>query len=146
MLICLHKYSSIRHTHITEEIRKTIVVREEEVSSAITLTDTQLDVVERNLGEIRLRETGRRQGQDEEDVRNAVQQMEEERAALDCLRKLLETLLPKAREDAVVEAASKSQKRVNHRSTTMTFGSNHNGFQAGIINGGVVSGLNFRAT
>jgi hypothetical protein len=108
--MCLHRYSSIRHTHITEEIRKTIVVREEEVSSAITLTDTQLDVVERNLGEIRLRETGRRQGQDEEDVRNAVQQMEEERAALDCLRKLLETLLPKAREDAVVEAASKSQK------------------------------------
>jgi hypothetical protein len=95
--------------------------------------------VERNLGEIRLLESSHRQGPDG-DMRNAVQQIEEERAALGILRKLLKTLLPKAREDARAEAASRSQKQ----STKITFGNNSSGFQAGIINGSV-SGLNFGA-
>ena len=71
-------------------------------------------------------------------MRNAVQQIEEERAALGCLHKLLKTLLLKEREEALAEAVSKIQKQ----STEMTFGNNNSGFQAGIINGGV-SGLNF---
>jgi hypothetical protein len=49
ILICSHRYSSIRHTHITEEIRQTFLARED-ISSAITSTDTQLATVERNLG------------------------------------------------------------------------------------------------
>jgi hypothetical protein len=94
--------------------------------------------VERNLGEVRLAESSREQGQDAEDVRDTVQQLEEEQAALDCSRALLETLLLKAQEDAVAEAASKNQKQ----STKITFGNNNSGSQPGIINGGV-SGLNF---
>lgn len=94
----------------------------------------------RGIGEIRLLESSHRQGQDREDMRNAVQQIEEERAALGCLRKLLKTLLRKAREDALAEVVSKVQKR----STKMTFGNNNSRFQAGTINGGV-GGLNIRA-
>jgi len=129
-------YSSIRHTHITEEIRKTISTKEAEISKAITSTDKQLVDVESTLGEIRLTDSTHEEGQNEEDITNAVKQIEEERAALGCSRKLLEELLSKAREHVIVRAASESQKR----STNVTFGNNNRGFQAGIING-PVSGI-----
>jgi hypothetical protein len=64
--------------------------------NAIASTDTRVAEVERNLGEVRLAESSREQGQDAEDVRDTVQQLEEEQAALDCSRALLETLLLKA--------------------------------------------------
>lgn len=94
--------------------------------------------MERNLGEVCIAEAGGDHRQLEEDVRSTVQQLEEERAALGCSRGLLETLLLKAREDAVAEAASRKQKQ----SITITFGNTNRGFQTGIINGGV-SGLTF---
>lgn len=52
ILTCSYRYSSICYTYITKEIRQIVLAREEEISSAITLTDTQLAAVERNLEEI----------------------------------------------------------------------------------------------
>jgi hypothetical protein len=134
----LHRYSSIRHTHITEEIRKTILTKEAEISKAITSTDRQLAEVESALGEIHLTGSRHERGQNEEDITNAVKQIEEERAALGSSRKLLEELLSKAREDVIARAASESQIR----STQVTFGNNNSGFQIGISNG-PISGISF---
>jgi len=120
----LHRYSSIRYTYITEEIRKTISTKEVEISKAITSTNTQLAEVESTLGEICLTDSIYEQGQNEEDVTNAVKQIEEERAALGCSRKLLEELLSKAREDVIARAVNQGQKRL----TEVTFGSNNSGF------------------
>jgi len=128
-------YSSIRHSHVTEEIRRTISTRAVEVSNAIASTDTQLAQLEQNLGEVRLAESSREQdrdAQDAQDVTDTVQQLEEEQAVLDCSRSLLETLLLKAQEDAVTEAASKNQSQ----SLKITFGNQNNGIQVGIMNGG----------
>jgi len=113
-------------------------MKEAEISKAITSTDAQLAEVESTLGEVRLTDSTREQGQNEEDITNAVKQIEDERAALGYSRKLLEELLSKAREDVIVRAASESQKR----STNVTFGNNNSGFQAGIING-PISGISF---
>lgn len=77
-------------------------------------------------------------GQNEEDITNAVKQIEEERAALGSSRKLLEELLSKAREDVIARAASENQ----NRSTEVTFGNNNSGFQIGISNG-PISGISF---
>jgi hypothetical protein len=40
-----YRYSSVRHTHITEEIKKTISAKQAEVQDAITTADRQLDVL-----------------------------------------------------------------------------------------------------
>jgi len=134
----LHRYCSIRHTYITEEIKKTISTKEAEISKAITSTDAQLAEVESALGEIRLTDSANNQSQDKQDITNAVKQIEEERAALDCSRELLKELLSKAREDVIARAARESQDR----STRVTFGNKNSGFQAGIINGSI-SGISF---
>ncbi|OCK85163.1 hypothetical protein K432DRAFT_343639 [Lepidopterella palustris CBS 459.81] len=131
-------YSSIRHTHITEEIRKTISMKEAEISNAITSTDLQLAEMETALGEIRLTGSAHEEGQNEEDITNAVKQIEEEQVALGGSRTLLEELLSKAREDFIARAASESKKR----STGVTFGNSNSGFQAGVVIG-PISGVTF---
>jgi hypothetical protein len=70
----------------------------------------------------------------------AQQRLENERKALDASKKLLQELLAKASEEAVQQAALGG--RVGP--TTITFGKQNSGFQAGIINGSV-SGQTFGA-
>src|SRR5438045_721892 len=96
-LLC--RCSSIRSTHITEEIRKTISTKETEISTAVTSTDRQLAEAETSLGELQLSDAGQEQNQNAEDMANAVKQIEAERSALDSSRKLLEELLSKAKEE-----------------------------------------------
>jgi hypothetical protein len=52
-------------------------------------------------------------------------------------QKLLHELLSKSQDDAIVKAVGNQSS-----STTVTFGAQNSGFQAGNINGGV-SGINF---
>jgi hypothetical protein len=54
-------------------------------------------------------------------------------------RKLLDELLSKSQEEAVAKLATRNQTN----STTVTFGDQNSGFQAGVIHGGV-SGISFR--
>jgi hypothetical protein len=68
-----------------------------------------------------------------EDRTKALRQLEEARKALDASRKLLDELLAKSQEDAVAKAALGGQST----STTITFGNQNSGFQAGVIHGGV---------
>lgn len=132
------RYSSIRSTHITEEIKKTISTKETEISTAVTSTDRQLAEVETSLGELQLGDAGQEQNQNAEDMANTVKQIEAERSALDSSRKLLEELLLKAKAETILRAASECQ----NRSTHMTFGNQGKGFQIG-TNNAPISGFNF---
>jgi len=134
----LCRYSSIRHTHITEEIKKTISVKEAEITGAIAATDKQLTEVESTLGELRLTDASQEGVQNVEDKEKALEQIKEEQIALDSSRILLQELLSKAREEVVSRAATESQDR----STKVTFGNQNSGFQIGISNG-PISGISF---
>jgi peptidoglycan hydrolase CwlO-like protein len=130
-----YRYSSVRNSHITEEIKNTISTKQDEVKGAIITTDKQLVVLENKLGELNL-------SSDDDDTATegkaeALRQLEGEREALDAARKLLDELLAKAQEEAVAKVAGNQAG-----STTVTFGDHNSGFQAGNISGGV-SGLSF---
>ena len=133
-----YRYSSIRHAHITEEIRNTILTRQTEIKGAITTTDKQLIVLESRLEELDLSGTDQEETGRVENKAEALGQLQEERKALNASRNLLNELLSKSQEDAVAKAAAESQSR----STTVTFGNSNSGFQAGMING-AVSGISF---
>jgi hypothetical protein len=49
-----YRYSSVRYSHITEEIKKTILTKQAEVKGAITTADRQLVVLENKLEELNL--------------------------------------------------------------------------------------------
>jgi hypothetical protein len=67
----------------------------------------------------------------------AMRQLEEEVKGLKATQKLLQELLSKSQDDAIARAAGNQSS-----STTVTFGAQNSGFQAGNINGGV-SGITF---
>lgn len=114
-----------------------ISARQAEVSSAIVTADNQVAVVEHRLAELGLSDNSDDEDEGTENKQAALQQLEEERKALDSSRKLLQELLLKSREDTVVRAAG-----VQPGATTVTFGDNNLGFQAHTVNGGI-TGMTF---
>lgn len=132
------RYSSIRHTHITEEIKETILTKQTEITGAIGTTDAQLVEAGKRLEELNISGDNQVEAKGAENWADALRQIEEERKALNASRKLLGELLSKAQEDAVARAAAERQTR----STTVTFGAQNSGFQAGVING-PISGISF---
>jgi hypothetical protein len=48
------RYSSIRHTHITEEIKETILTKQTEITGAIGTTDAQLVEAGKRLEELNI--------------------------------------------------------------------------------------------
>jgi len=131
-------YSSIRHTHITEEIKETILTKQTEITSAIGTTDTQLVEAGKRLEELNAAGDNQVKADSTENRADVLKQIEEELKALSASRKLLGELLLKAQEDAVVKAAKESQTR----STTVTFGTQNSGFQIG-MSYGPISGISF---
>jgi hypothetical protein len=100
-----YRYSSVCHSHITEEIKKTISTMQAEVKSAITTADKHLVVVENKLDELNL-------GRDEEEVAGskegtteALRQLEEELIAVKASQKLLNELPSKSQDEALTKAA-----------------------------------------
>ncbi|KAI9854591.1 MAG: hypothetical protein M1813_000942 [Trichoglossum hirsutum] len=98
-------YSSVRHTHITEEIKKTISAKQAEVQGAITTADRQLVVLENKLEELAVSSDDEETPTPAEGRAEALRQLEEERKALDTSRKLLDELLSKSQKEAVAKAA-----------------------------------------
>lgn len=133
-----HRYSSVRHSHITEEIKKVISTKQAEVKSAITIADKQLIVLEDRLEELSLSNDEEETAGFREGNTAALRQLEEELKAVKVSQKLLSELLSKSHEEAVAKATGDQS-----HSITVTFGDQNSGFQAGTINGGV-SGLTFR--
>jgi hypothetical protein len=131
-----HRYSSIRHTHISEEIKKTISTKQTEISSAIGATDKQLAEIGKRLEELNVAGDIQEEAESTECRADALRQIEEERKAISTSRKLLDELLSKAQEEAIVKAATKNLIQ------RVTFGSNNSGIQIGISNG-PISGISF---
>jgi TolA-binding protein len=107
-----------------------------EVKGAVTTTNKQLVVLESKLEELNLSSDDDEEAGSKEGKAEVLQQLEEERKALEVSRTLLDELSLKAQEEAVSKAASK----VPDSSTTVTakFGDYNSGVQAGVMNGGVV--------
>jgi hypothetical protein len=131
------RYSSVRHSHITEEIKKTISAKQTEVKGAITTADRQLVVLENKLEELNLSSDDDDAAGSSEGKTEALRQLEEELKGVKASQKLLNELLSKSQEEAVAKAAGNQSCSI-----TVTFGAQNSGFQAGNINGGV-SGINF---
>lgn len=121
---------------MTEEIRKTISMKQTEIKGAITSADKQLVVLEHRVEELNL--SSDEEAENTESQLQALQQVEEERSVVELSRKLLDELLSKSQEEAVAKAAAENRSG----STTMAFGNDNSGFQAGTISGGV-SNLTF---
>jgi hypothetical protein len=94
--------------------------------------DKQVIVLENKVKEINLSDD-EEAATPAEGKADALRQLEERRTALDASRKLLDELLAKSQEEAVVKAAQGNQST----STTITFGNQNSGFQAGVIHGAV---------
>jgi TolA-binding protein len=107
-----------------------------EVKGAVTTTNKQLVVLESKLEELNLSSDEDEEAGFKEGKAEVLQQLEEERKALEVSRTLLDELLLKAQEQAVSKAAAKAPDS----STTVTakFGDYNSGVQAGVMNGGVV--------
>ncbi|KAJ4288640.1 hypothetical protein N0V90_011877 [Kalmusia sp. IMI 367209] len=125
-------YSSVRHTHITDEIKEIISTKHTEVEGAITSTDNQLAVLDYKLKELDLSSDEEVTELDEGKTK-VLQQLEEERKALGASHTLLKELLVKSQEDCVARAA------LGHKtsSNTMTNGNVYSSIVAWTINGSV---------
>ncbi|KAH7418769.1 hypothetical protein BKA64DRAFT_739149 [Cadophora sp. MPI-SDFR-AT-0126] len=127
-------YSSVRNSHVTEEIKKAISTKQDEVNGAITTADRQLVVLENKLEELNL-------SSDDDDATGlkaeVLRQLEEELKGVKASQKLLNELLSKSKEEAIAKAAGNQTGSI-----TVSFGAQNSGFQAGNINGGV-SGMTF---
>ncbi|KAF1828099.1 hypothetical protein BDW02DRAFT_584735 [Decorospora gaudefroyi] len=107
-----------------------------EVKGAVIITGKQLVVLESNLEELDVSSDNDEEVGTKEVKTEALQQLEEERKALEASRTLLDELLSKAQEDAVAKAAAKSQDS-STTGTTVTFGDRNSGQQVGVIYSGV---------
>lgn len=107
-----------------------------EVKSAATATNKQLVVLESRVEELNLSSDDEQEAGPKEGKSEVLQQLEEERKALEASRTLLDELLSKAQEEAVARAAAKSP---DSSSTVwnVTFGKQNSGQQLGVVNGGV---------
>lgn len=132
-----YRYISVRHSHITEEIKKTISTTQAEVKGAITIADKQLVVLENKVDVLNLSSDDDEAAGSREGKTETLRQHEEQLKAVKVSQKLLNELLSKSQEEAVAKAAGNPTP-----STTVTFGNQNLGFQAGTINGGV-SGISF---
>jgi hypothetical protein len=101
--------------------------------------DKQLIVLENKVEEINLSNNNKEVAIPAEGKTEALRQLEEELIGVKASQKLLNKLLSKSQDKAIVKAAG-SQSQSD--SITMTFGNNSSGFNAGIINSGV-SGISF---
>jgi hypothetical protein len=94
-------------------------------------------VLENNVKELNLSDDEEEVATPAEGKTEAMRQLEEEVKGLKASQKLLQELLSKSQDDAVARAVGNQSS-----STTVTFGAQNSGFQAGSIEGGV-SGINF---
>ncbi|KAK6063283.1 hypothetical protein SCUP515_12531 [Seiridium cupressi] len=115
-------YSSVRNSHLTEEIKKSISVKQDEVNGAIITTDQKVVVLQNKLKDLELSSDEEEGEMSLQGKAKVMQRLKDERDALNASLKLLQELLAKSQEESVAKAAL--------------------GFQAGIINGSV-SGQTF---
>jgi hypothetical protein len=138
LLTTLHSYSTIRTTTFTEEIKKELSARHAGMTATISTVDTQVVLAEQSLTQIRLTEEDQTSQEVEEDIEGATWAIEEELAMLRSSQETMRELISSMQAELAERAAS----GVSASSTSVSFGNNNSGFQAGTISG-PVSGLRF---
>jgi hypothetical protein len=138
LLTTLPSYSTIRTTTFTEEIKKELSARHAEMTATISTVDTQVVLAEQSLTQIRLTEEDQTSQEVEEDIEGATWAIEEELAMLRSSQETMRELISSMQAELAERAAS----GVSASSTSVSFGNNNSGFQAGTISG-PVSGLRF---
>jgi 2,3-bisphosphoglycerate-independent phosphoglycerate mutase len=112
-----YRYSSVRYSHITEEIKKTISTKQAKVKGAITIADRQLVVLENKLEDLNLSSDDDKAARPKDEGRTeALRQLKEELKGVKESQKLLNKLLSKSQEEAVAKAV-----RNQSVLTTVTF-------------------------
>ena len=115
-----------------------MATKQEELKNALSTTDNQLIVLQNKVKEMNMSDDDEEAAPPAEGKTEALRQLEEELKGVKASQKLLGELLSKAREEAVLRAAGSQSQG----GSTITFGAQNSGFQAGNINGGV-SGISF---
>jgi hypothetical protein len=138
LLTTPYSYSTIRNTTMTEEIKKELSARQAEMTAIISTVDTQVGLAEQSLTQMRFNEEDRSCQEVEDDMEGATWAIEEEltmlRASQETMRELISSMQ--------AELAERAAGGVCNTSTSVSFGNNNSGFQAGTISG-PVSGLSF---
>ncbi|KAF2174723.1 hypothetical protein K469DRAFT_613557, partial [Zopfia rhizophila CBS 207.26] len=116
-------YSSIRHVHMTEEIKMTISTKQTEIKGAIGAADEQLVALGNRAEELKLATDDQQVDESTKSHAEALRQLVEERKAITASRKLLNELLSKSQEEAVAKATAENQSH----STGVTFGNQISG-------------------
>ena len=130
----------VRHAHITEEIKKTISSKQVEVTTVIDAIDQRQAEVAKQLEKLKVYNDTQEEVEATESRIDILRQIEDDHTALRALLKILDELLAKAQEEAVIKAATENE----NRSTAITFGDENSGLQIGISNG-PISGISFGA-
>jgi hypothetical protein len=133
----VYRYSSLRHTRLTEEMKKTISMRQGDIESAIRATDNQ-------IADIRTRREGfgpvdrAQAAADPETEADMKRHLDEEHKALYISRRLLNELRLKVQESTIVNVMARNE----NNSTRVMFGNQNSGLQIGVSNG-PITGIRF---
>ncbi|GIJ98191.1 hypothetical protein Aspvir_000306 [Aspergillus viridinutans] len=133
----VYRYSSLRHTGLTEEIQKTISMRQTEIESAIRTTNNQIaDIQTRReeFGPVDLAQAAA----DPETEADMLRQIDEEHKALYISRRLLNELLMRVQDSTIVNVLARNE----NNSMRVTFGNQNSGLQIGVSNG-PITGISF---
>lgn len=132
------RYVSIRNHSSTEEVRNAVLTEQAEVNGNMTTVGERRIVLEKKLEDIDVDGTRLGEDVDTDGKKEALEQLQEERKALDTSRTLLDGLLLRLGEEQV----SKTVSDHHTHQTNVRFGNNNKGFQAATVNG-AISGMQF---
>ena len=121
-----HRYSSIRNSQLTDEVRQSIASQQRSIAAASNSTQTEVAVVERTLGEVQSCPTDDLNADEEEDdIDITITTLKDLMDALTLSQTLLQELLSKTEAIETTKAA----ERIG--TTNITFGTNYKGMQMG---------------
>lgn len=123
---------------MTEDIRKTVTAKEEEITTVAKRTDIRLKDVECCLRDMSVEETTQDDETEGDELEGAQTQLEEELAALKTSQALLQELLSQLKPGETEKAAGEDGKG----NTNVSFGAQNSGFQVGVSHG-AISGITF---
>ncbi|RHZ73116.1 hypothetical protein CDV55_108340 [Aspergillus turcosus] len=130
-------YSSLRHTRLIEEIKKTVSMRQAEIETAIRATDNQIADIRTTREDIGLVDRAQAAADPETEV-DVLRQIDEEYRGLYISRRLLNELMMRVQESTIVNVAARNE----NNSMRVTFGRQNSGLQIGVSNS-PITGISF---
>ena len=127
----LLRYSSIRNTQMTDEVRKSIGLQQSSLAAASSSTQTEVAVVKRTLAEIQSRSTYDDAVDEEDGLHTTIVNLQDLMEALTLSQTLLQELQSMTKTAEIAKAAQGSG------TTNNTFGANYNGMQTGTNYGSI---------